>query len=94
MKKFENFAKYLPSQLKCRLSSVFVIIVYIRGGITICCEIFIFFVWVQEHGFLKFAKLMQSNIDKFIQWQYVDMLSREIRNDAKSGNWVIEHRTI
>ena len=58
------------------------------------CEIFIFFVGVQEHGFFKFVKLMQSNINKFVQWRYVDTLSCEIGNNVKSGDWLIKHRTV
>ena len=42
--KFEKFASISPPNLKCRLSSVFVVIVYIRGGITIHCKIFIFII--------------------------------------------------
>ena len=37
---------------------------------------------------------MQSNINKFIQWWYVNALSCEVGNNVKGSNWAIEHQTI
>ena len=89
-----KICQYLPSQLKCRLSSVYIVIIYIRGGITIHCKISIFFVRVRECGFFKFVKSARSNINKFIQWQYVNALLSKVGNNAKGSNWVIKHQTV
>ena len=58
------------------------------------CKISIFFVRVQECGFFKFVKSARSNINKFIQRQYVDALSSKVGNNAKGSNWVIKHGTV
>ena len=85
---------HLPSQLKFRLSPVFVVVWGIRGRFFICCGVVAVVLGVGGGGIFKLAEPVRGDINKLVEGRYVHPTSGEVRNDSESGDRPVKDRTI
>ena len=84
----------LPSQLKTRLSSVFVAIVCIQGRIFFISKVITVILRVNGGWILELVQSVSRDINKFIeQWNFYVLVGK-VRDDSECSNRVVEEWTI
>ena len=84
----------LPSQLKTRLSSVFVAIWRVRRRIFFVGEVVAIVVGVGSGGVFELTQSSSGDIDEFVERRDVNVLTREIWDDSECCDWAIEDRAV
>ena len=80
----------LPSQLKTRLSSVFVTIWQVRRRIFFISEIVAIVVGVGSGGVFELTWSASGDINEFVERRNVDVLMGKIWDDSECHDWMIE----
>ena len=80
----------LPSQLKTRLSSVFVSIQQVQGRIFFISKVVTIIIGVSSGGVLQFMQSMSGDIYEFVERRNVNLLVDKVRDDSECCNWTVE----
>ena len=84
----------LPSQLKTRLSSVFVAIWRVQRSFFFVGEIVAIVIGVGSGGVFKLTQSASGDIDEFVERRNVDVLMGEIWDDSECCDWMVEDRAV
>ena len=90
----EKWYMSLPSQLKTRLSSVFVTIWRVWRSFFFVGEIVAVIVRVGSGGVFELMQSASGDIDEFVERRNVDVLTSEVWDDSECCNWTVEDRAV